>query len=155
MESAPAEPIIVYMEQVPQATSTLADTRVMSPNIQSNMFGGQWWICPLCQDQARGDPAVCASCGKWGHMGCVEIEQFQGWPVCNGCVHKCCSQYSAMGASGAANRQLQWNDKLNLQLTDWKSVAGEAGTISVYRRINGKCSSNSCRGRCGRISRIC
>ena len=126
MESAPAEPIIVYTEQVPQATSTLADTRVMSPNIQSNVFGVQWWICPLCQQQARGEPAVCSRCGKWGHNVCVAIEQFQGWPVCGGCVHACCLEYSQITALGAANRQLQWNDRLNVQLTDWKSRAGEA-----------------------------
>ena len=58
MEKAPAEPIVVYTDQVPRATSTLADIRVMSPNIQSNMFGVQWWICPLCQQQAHGNPAV-------------------------------------------------------------------------------------------------
>ena len=126
MENTSAEPIIVYTEQVPRASSTLADTRVMSPNIQSNVFGVQWWICPLCQQQARGEPAVCSTCGKWGHNVCVAIEQFQGWPVCGGCVQACCLEYSQITALGAANRQLQWNDRLNVQLTDWKSRAGEA-----------------------------
>ena len=126
MENTTAEPIIIYTEQVPRASSTLADTRVMSPNIQSNAFGVQWWRCPLCQQQARGEPAVCSHCGKWGHNVCVAIEQFQGWPVCGGCVHDCCLEYSQITALGAANRQLQWNDKLNVQLTNWKSVAVEA-----------------------------
>ena len=71
-------------------------------------------------------------------MGCVEIEQFQGWPVRNGCVHKCCLEYSQMTALGAASRQLQWNDKLNVQLTSWKSVAveamGQSASIGVSMR---------------------
>ena len=154
MENTPAEAVIVYTDRVPRATSTLADIRVMSPNIQSNMFGVQWWTYPLCQDPARGEPAVGASCGRWGHIGCVGIEQFQGWPVCSGCVHQCCLQYSAMGASGAANQQVQCNDQLNLQLPDWKGVAVEA-MGRVRRRINRKCGSYSRRSGYGRSSRIC
>ena len=90
MENDPAQPIIEYDDLVHRATSALAVTRVMSPNTQSNMFGVQWWTCPLCQSASRGEPAVCASCGRWGHTQCVEIEQFQGHPVCSGCIRQCC-----------------------------------------------------------------
>ena len=129
MENEQAHSVIVYEDEVPRATSALAVTRVMSPNItnQKSMLGAEW-ICPLCRSASGGDPAVCANCGKYGHEECVGIEIFQGYPLCGICFAQVVIQYAAIGD---AQRRVQWNTTLSKQFANWKSRAIEAMGISA------------------------
>ena len=113
------------------------DTRVMSPTQLSTnalpsmttmtmmpnqgVLDGWNSTCQHCQGEAF-EPALCAECGDFGHVQCLKIEMFQGYPFCGPCFGKVTYQYVTLQD---AVRREQWSRSLAGQITAWRSNAIE------------------------------
>ena len=115
-------------------SSAGALTRVMSPNNPTEpsnlmmyepnqqLLLGVQCNCPVCHVWTT-DPAICASCGAYGHPICIGIEPFQGYAFCHSCMSQVASQYAAM--SNAHHRR-EWQISLSNQLVAWRDRARDA-----------------------------
>ena len=62
-----------------------ADTRVMSQKPNDGVLMGVITPCLKCGADSY-EPSLCTNCGEYGHATCLNLEYFQGYPFCGGCL---------------------------------------------------------------------
>ena len=83
-------------------------------------------LCCRCTHPVL-DPVLCAQCGAVGHPVCLNLEYFQGYPFCGGCLGSVIQEYAAFQD---ALRREQWTRSLSGQIATWRSRAIEALGVS-------------------------
>jgi hypothetical protein len=111
-------------------------TKVMSPNIQTNLVTydanqhlllGLQGICPICNVTTQ-DPALCANCGAFGHPVCIGIELFQNHYFCHSCFSQMVHQYALIDD---IRRRREWEQMLSQQLINLRERARNALGVST------------------------
>ena len=116
--------------RMPESNNANSLTRVMSPSNPSNMvleanqslLLGLQCRCKVC-NQMSPDPSLCANCGVFGHPICIQVEYFQGYAFCHGCMQMVVTQYAAMND---VHLRTEWQIALSRQVRSWRESARDA-----------------------------
>ena len=71
---------------------------------------------------------LCTACGGFGHLTCLRIEYFQGYPFCGDCFPAVILEYTHQAD---AQRREQWTRALAEQVAGWRRKATEMLGVSA------------------------